>query len=68
MLSSALSGGLPWLSVQSRVIPYVVEVDRLGEARAVEPAQRDYRPGDPEIAWHLARFITDVRSISLDPF
>ncbi len=49
------------------VIPYVVEVDRLGEARAVEPAQRDYRPTDPEVAWHLAKFITDVRSISLDP-
>ena len=67
MLSSALSAGLLWLSVQSRVTPYVVEVDRLGEVRAVEPAQRDYRPTDPEIAWHLARFITDVRSISLDP-
>ncbi|MFL6735552.1 MAG: conjugal transfer protein TrbF [Sphingomonas sp.] len=66
-LSSALSGGLMWLSMQSRVVPYVVEVDRLGEPRAIEPAQQDHRPTDPELAWHLARFITDVRSISLDP-
>ena len=27
----------------------------------------DYRPTDPEIAWHLARFITEVRGIPADP-
>jgi type IV secretion system protein VirB5 len=53
--------------MQSRVAPYVVEVDRLGEARAVTPAEADYRPTDPQIAWHLGRFVTNVRSISLDP-
>ncbi len=66
-LSTGLSSALAWQSLQSRVTPYVVEVDRLGEARAVTPAERDYRPTDPQIAWHLARFITCVRSISLDP-
>lgn len=66
-LSAALSGGLLWQSMQSRVVPYVVAVDRLGEARAVAPAERDYRPTDPQIAWFLGRFITNVRSISLDP-
>ena len=34
-LSTAMSGALIWQSLQSRVTPYVVEVDRLGEARAV---------------------------------
>ena len=66
-LSTGLSTALAWQSLQSRVTPYVVEVDRLGEARTVTPAERDYRPTDPQIAWHLARFITCVRSISLDP-
>jgi type IV secretion system protein TrbF len=66
-LSTALSGGLLWQSMQSRVLPYVVEVDRLGEARAVTPAERDYRPTDPQIAWHLGRFISNIRSVSLDP-
>lgn len=66
-LTSALSGALVWQSMQSRVIPYVVEVNALGEARAVSPAAADYRPTDPQIAWHLARFITDIRSKSLDP-
>jgi type IV secretion system protein VirB5 len=66
-LSAGLSGGLLWQSMQSRVVPYVVAVDRLGEARAVSPAEKDYQATDPEIAWFLSRFIVDVRSISLDP-
>lgn len=67
LLSAGLSAGLVWLSMQSRIIPYVVAVDRLGEARSVGPADRDYRPTDPQIAWFLGRFIGNVRSISLDP-
>ena len=63
----AMSGALVWQSLQSRVTPYVVEVDRLGEARAVTPAEAAFRPTDPQIAWHLARFIEHVRSVSLDP-
>jgi type IV secretion system protein VirB5 len=66
-LTGALSGGLLWQSMQSRVVPYVVEVDGLGEARAVSPADRTYNPTDPQIAWHLAQFVRNVRSESLDP-
>ncbi|WP_413207715.1 conjugal transfer protein TrbF [Rhodospirillum sp. A1_3_36] len=66
-LSVGLSGGLLWQSLQSRVTPYVVEVDRFGEARAIAPAVQDYQPVYAQIAWHLARFITKVRSISTDP-
>ncbi len=67
LLSSGLAAGLIWQSMQSRVLPYVVEVDSLGEARAVTPAVAEYRPTDPQISWHLGRFITNVRSVSLDP-
>lgn len=66
-LTTALSGELLWQSMQSRVVPYVVAVDRLGEARAVTPADTQYQPTDPQIAWFLSRFITDVRGRSLDP-
>jgi type IV secretory pathway TrbF-like protein len=66
-LSTGLSGGLLWQSMQSRVVPYVVEVDELGEARAVAPVGEGYNPTDPQIAWHLGRFIGSVRSVSLDP-
>jgi type IV secretion system protein VirB5 len=66
-LTTGLAAALVWQSMQSRVVPYVVEVDRLGEARAVTPAATGYRPTDPQIAWHLAKFIGNIRSISLDP-
>lgn len=65
-LTTGLSGGLVWQSMQSRVVPYVVEVDSLGEARAVTPAATAYKPTDPQIAWHLGRFITNIRGKSLD--
>ena len=67
VLTAGSSAALAWQSMQSRVIPYVVEVDRLGEAQAVSRADVNFQPTDPQIAWHLAHFITDVRSISLDP-
>lgn len=66
-ISTAMAGALIWQSLQSRVTPYVVEVDRLGEARAVSEAEADFRPTDPQIAWHLAKFVENVRSVSLDP-
>lgn len=66
-LTCAMSAALIWQSLQSRVTPYVVEVDRLGEARAVTEAEAGYKPTDPQIAWHLAKFIENVRAVSLDP-
>lgn len=67
IVAGGLGGGVLWQSVQSRVTPYVVEIDRLGEARAVTEAEAAFRPTDPQIAWHLSRFIRNVRGISLDP-
>jgi len=66
-LSVGLSGALVWRSLQSRLVPYVVEVDRLGAPRAVTEAQRSYHPADPQIAWALSKFISHVRQRSLDP-
>jgi type IV secretion system protein TrbF len=66
-LATVLAGGMVWLSAQSRVVPYVVQVDKYGAVQAIGPAIRPYSPTDAEIAWYLARFISDVRSLSLDP-
>lgn len=66
-LSAGLASGLLWQSLQGRVVPYVVAVDQLGEPRAIAPADVEYQPTDPQIAWHLAHFIENVRTISLDP-
>lgn len=63
----ALAGGMIWQSTQNRVTPYVVEVDGLGQVKAVQPADAAYSPTDAQIAWYLGRFITDVRGLSIDP-
>jgi type IV secretion system protein VirB5 len=60
-------GALVWQSTQGTVVPWVVQVDKFGEAQAVASAVADYKPTDPQIAWHLARFIEQVRSIPADP-
>jgi type IV secretion system protein VirB5 len=67
VLSSGLSAALAWHSTRSSVVPYVVEVDNLGAAQAVAPALAGYRPTDPQIAWHLARFVENVRQVPADP-
>lgn len=65
-LSAGLSAALIWQSLSGSVVPWVVQVDKLGAAQAVAPATADYRPTDPQIAFHLARFIEEVRSIPAD--
>lgn len=67
ILSGGLSAGLVWQSARGHITPWVVEVDKLGAAQAVAPADADYRPTDPQIAFHLARFIEEVRSVPADP-
>ncbi|MGJ7546305.1 conjugal transfer protein TrbF [Variovorax sp. LT1R16] len=66
-LALLMAGGLVWRSAQSIVTPYVIEVDQAGQVRTVGEAATSYRPGDAQIAHHLARFINDVRSLSIDP-
>ena len=67
MLSGGLAAGLIWQGTRGTITPWVVEVDRLGDAQAVAPADAGYHPSDPQIAFHLARFIEEVRAIPIDP-
>ena len=62
-----LALGLVWQSARGTVVPWVVQVDRLGQAEAVAPATAEYRPTDAQVAWYLARFVEDVRGVSADP-
>ena len=66
-LAAGLACGLLWQAARGTVTPWVVEIDKLGQAQAVAPAIGEYQPTDPQIAWHLARLIENVRSISADP-
>jgi type IV secretory pathway TrbF-like protein len=67
LLAGGFAAALVWQSARGTIVPWVVQVDRLGQSQAVAPAVADYRPTDPQIAWHLARFIEQVRSIPADP-
>ncbi|MCX5565848.1 conjugal transfer protein TrbF [Alcaligenes phenolicus] len=67
LLALLMAGGLVWRSMQSIVTPYVVEVDHAGQVRAVGEAATPYRPSDAQTAHHIARFITLVRALSIDP-
>ncbi|PZQ10807.1 MAG: conjugal transfer protein TrbF [Rhodanobacter denitrificans] len=67
ILALLMGGGLVWRSAQSIVTPYVVEVDRSGQVRAVGEVATAYQASDAQIAHHLARFVTLVRSLSIDP-
>lgn len=66
-LSGGLAAGLVWQSLRGTITPWVVQIDHLGQAQAVGPATAAYRPTDPQIAWYLARFISEVRGIPADP-
>jgi type IV secretion system protein VirB5 len=67
ILSAGFASALVWQSARGTIVPWVVEIDRHGEARGVEAAMADYRPTDPQVAWHLARFIEQVRGLPADP-
>lgn len=59
-------GGLVHIGSQSRFVPYVVEVDKLGQPLAVGVADRA-TPADPRvIRATLATFISDLRTVTPD--
>lgn len=66
VLSAGFATALVIQSARGTVVPWVVQIDKFGQAQAIAPAEADYRPTDPQIAWHLARFIEQVRSIAAD--
>jgi type IV secretory pathway TrbF-like protein len=66
-VSLVLAIGVAWQAVQSKVVPYVVEVDKLGDAVAVARADRAAPTDMRVVKAQLAAWIVDVRSISSDP-
>jgi type IV secretion system protein TrbF len=66
ILSARFAAALVWQSARGTVVPWVVQVDRLGQSQAVAAAVADYSPTDPQIAFHLAHFVEQVRAIPSD--
>lgn len=66
-LLGGAGSALVWQSAQGTVVPWVVEVDRLGDVRTVGPAVANYEPSDAQIERQLEDFIKWVRSLPIDP-
>jgi len=66
VLATGFGAALIWHATRGTITPWVVEVGHLGEVERVAPAVADYQPTDPQIAYHLARFIEDVRGLPAD--
>lgn len=66
-VSLILAVGVIWLGSQSKIIPFVVEVDKLGQAVAVRPADHAAPTDQRVVKAQLAAWIVDVRTVSADP-
>lgn len=59
-------GGLAWVGAQSKITPYVVEVDKLGATVGVGVADKAATPDTRVIRAQLANWITNARSVYFD--
>jgi type IV secretion system protein TrbF len=70
LLSLILALGIVWMSARIKVIPFVVEVDKLGYAITIPTAlTASTTPATVERMkrYEIAAFIRDARSVSSDP-
>src|SRR5213594_3955014 len=67
VVSLILAAGLVWVSLQHRTVPYVVEVDSLGAALAIKPAETRRHPTDERVLrYQLAAFVRGARQVMTD--
>lgn len=66
LVALAAVGGLATVASQSKFVPYVIEVDKLGTAVAVAPAQRAAAADVRVVEASLASFINDARLVTPD--
>lgn len=58
--------GIAYIGSQSRIVPYVVRINKLGDAVAVGPAEVGHPVNKRVIVAQLAQWVVDVRSIYAD--
>ena len=66
LIALAGVGGMIYIGSHSRFVPYVVEVDKLGQAVAVAPAQRAAAVDQRVVHASVASFISDARVVTPD--
>lgn len=58
--------GMVWSSSQNKLVPYVVEVSKFGDAVAARRADKAMKPDTVVLRAQLARWVTEVRGVYLD--
>jgi type IV secretory pathway TrbF-like protein len=66
MITFAAIGGIIHLASQSKFVPYVIEVDKLGQTMAVAPAQRAAPIDQRVVHASLASFMSNARLVTPD--
>lgn len=66
LIALASVGGVVYIGSQSRFVPYVVEIDKLGQAMAVAPAQRAAAVDQRVVHAAVAAFMSDLRTVTPD--
>jgi type IV secretion system protein VirB5 len=66
MIACILAAGTIWLAGQSKLVPYVVEVDKLGASAPIAAAARASTPDTAIVRAQLANWISDARTVTSD--
>ncbi|URL60462.1 conjugal transfer protein TrbF [Luteibacter flocculans] len=66
LLALAAVGGVIYIGSQSKFVPYVVEVNKLGEAMAVSPAAKASKVDQRIVRASVAEFIVNARTVTPD--
>jgi len=66
LVALAAVGGVVYIGSQSKFVPYVVEVNKLGEAMAVAPAKRGEKVDQRIVRASIAEFIVNARTVTPD--
>ena len=66
LVALASVGGIVYIGSQSKFVPYVVQVDKLGQAAAIAPAQTAAPADKRVIEASVASFIADARLVTPD--
>lgn len=66
LVALASVGGVVYIGSQSKFVPYVVEVNKLGEAMSVAPAAQAGKVDQRVIRASVAEFITNARIVTPD--
>jgi len=66
LVAFAAVGGVVYIGSQSKFVPYVVEVNKLGEAMAVAPASQASKVDQRIVRASVAEYIVNARTVTPD--